>query len=164
MDAASAESRQQLETVMAEIADVHRRLGRLYDALETGKLSLNDLAPRIQALRQQEDQLRATQLELEQMLAERKIQLADENVVKGYVDNLREVLSVSPLTEQKAFIRSFVREVRVTGKEVLLTYTIPLPPEGSLQEWAAVLDTVQYGGPGWIRTNDQSVMSRALCR
>jgi uncharacterized protein involved in exopolysaccharide biosynthesis len=52
MDAAVSENRQRLETVLAEIADVQRRLGRLHDALETGKLSLNELAPRIQALRQ----------------------------------------------------------------------------------------------------------------
>jgi site-specific DNA recombinase len=70
----------------------------------------------------------------------------DTDVVRSYVENLRDVLSNSSLVEQKAFIRSFVKEVRVTGKEVLLTYTIPLPPEGSLQETAGVLDTVHYGG------------------
>ena len=163
MDVVSMESRQRLETVKAEIADVHRRLGRLYDALETGKLTLSDLAPRIQALRHQEDQLQAARLELEEVLAARKIQLADEKMVRSYVEDLQEVLTNSPLPEQKAFIRSFVKEVKVTGKEVLLTYTIPLPPEGLLQESAAVLDTVPLGGLGWIRTNDQSVMSRPLC-
>lgn len=154
MDAAASETRQRLETVTAEIADVHRRLGRLYDALETGRLTLNDLAPRIQALRHQEDQLQAARLDLEELLAERKIQLADEKVVRSYVEDLREVLTNSPLPEQKAFIRSFIKEVRVTGKEALLTYTIPLPPEGLLQESAAVLDTVHHGGPKRIRTPD----------
>ena len=163
MDAAASETRQRLETVAAEIADVHRRLGRLYDALETGKLSLNDLAPRIQALRHQEDQLQAARLELEELLAERKIQLADEKVVRSYVEDLREVLAGSPLAEQKAFIRSFVKEVKVTGKEVLLTYTVPLPPEGLLQESAAVLDTVPLGGPTRTRTWNRAVMSRLLC-
>ena len=144
MDAAASEHRQRLETVMAEIADAHRRLGRLYDALETGKLTLNDLAPRIQALRHPEDQLQAAQLELEELLTERRIQLADEKMVRSYVENLREVLTNSSIPEQKAFIRSFVKEVKVTGNEVLLTYTIPLPPEGSLQETAGVFDTVHY--------------------
>ncbi|MFC1994721.1 recombinase family protein [Chloroflexota bacterium] len=152
IDTAASETRQRLETVMAEIADVHRRLGRLYDALETGKLTLNDLAPRIQALRQQEDQLQAARLNLEYLLADRGIQLADEEVVRSYVDDLREVLANSSIPEQKAFIRSFVKEVRVSGKEVVLTYTIPLPPEGTLQEPAAVLDTVHYGGAGGTRT------------
>ena len=146
MDAAASETRQRLETVAAEIADVHRRLGRLYDALETGKLSLNDLAPRIQALRHQEDQLQAARLELEELVADRRIHLADEKVVRSYVEDLREVLAGSPLAEQKAFIRSFVKEVKVTGKDVLLTYTVPLPPYGLLQESAVVLDTVPLGG------------------
>jgi hypothetical protein len=84
---------------------------------------------------------------VDRLLGERKIQLADEEVVRSYVEDLKEVLSSSPLAEQKAFIRSFVKEVRVTGKEVLLIYTMPLPPEGSLHETAGVLDTVHYGGP-----------------
>jgi DNA repair ATPase RecN len=103
MDAAVSENRQRLETVLAEIADVQRRLGRLHDALETGKLSLNELAPRIQALRQQQDQLQVARLELVKMLTERKIELADIEVVRSYVQGLREVLSNSPLPEQRAF-------------------------------------------------------------
>jgi DNA invertase Pin-like site-specific DNA recombinase len=157
MDAQASETRQRLEAVTAEIADVHRRLGRLYDALETGKLTLNDLAPRIQALRHREDQLQAARLDLEQLLTERRIELADEKMVRSYVENLREVLTNSSIPEQKAFIRSFVKEVRVTGKEVVLTYTIPLPPEGSLQETAAVLDTVHYGGPFCIKGKTPTV-------
>ena len=35
----------------------------------------------------------------------------------------------STLAERKSFIRSFVKEVKVTGDEVLLTYTMPLPTE-----------------------------------
>ena len=121
MDTGASETRQRLEAVTAEIADVHRRLGRLYDALETGKLTLNDLATRIQSLRHQEDQLQAVRLELEELLTERRIQLADEKVVRSYVEDL---------------------------KEVLLTYTMPLSPEGSVLDTATVLDTVHYGGAG----------------
>ncbi|MEE8374403.1 MAG: recombinase zinc beta ribbon domain-containing protein, partial [Dehalococcoidia bacterium] len=146
MDATMKETRQRLDVVAAEIENVHRRLERLYDALETGKLELNDLAPRIQALRSQEDQLQGARLDLEDRLAQRKIRLADEEVVRGYIADLHDTLANSPLAEQKAFVRSFVKEVKVTGDEVLLTYTMPLSPEGVLQESAGVLDTVQYGG------------------
>jgi hypothetical protein len=48
--------------------------------------------------------------------------------------------------EKKSFIRSFVKEVRVTGDEVQLTYTMPLPPDGVITEKAGVLDTVRHGG------------------
>ena len=162
MDAMMSETRQHLDTVTTEIAEVHRRLERLYDALETGKLSMNDLAPRIQTLRSREDQLQAARLDLDDALAQRKIELVDADVVRSYVENLRDVLSDSSLVEQKAFIRSFVKEVRVTGKEVLLIYTMPLPPEGSLQETAGVLDTVHYGGRYWTRTSDLLRVKQAL--
>jgi len=40
-----------------ELEDVESRLHKLYNALETGKLELEDLAPRIKALRTQKDDL-----------------------------------------------------------------------------------------------------------
>ena len=67
-------------------------------------------------------------------------------IVTRYVDDLRGLLSQSSLYEQKAFIRSFVKEVRVTGTNVLITYTIPLPPDGAIDEQARVLSIVHGGG------------------
>ena len=37
----------------------------------------------------------------------------------------------------------------MTGKDVLLTYTLPLSPEGISEERIGVLSTVQHGGP-WL--------------
>jgi len=48
--------------------------------------------------------------------------------------------------ERRAFIRSFAKEVKVTGDSALLTYTIPLSPKGIPEEKVGVLSTVQYGG------------------
>ncbi len=164
MDAATKDYKERLRGIAGELADVRRRLDRHYEALETGMLSLSDLAPRIQALRHRQEHLEAAEEELEGRLAGRKAELASLEVVTRYVEDLRELLSQSPLTERKAFIKSFVKEVLVTGKEVVLTYTIPLPPEGILKEHAEVLPIIQSGGLGRIRTCDQPVMSRPLCR
>jgi hypothetical protein len=41
-------------------------------------------------------------------------------LVLDYADDLRSLLMNSSLAERKAFIRSFVEEVRVTGDEVVL--------------------------------------------
>ena len=54
------------------------------------------------------------------MLTNRRVQLADMEMVMGYVEDLRGLLSQRSLSEQKAFIRSFVKEVRITGKDVLI--------------------------------------------
>ncbi|HEY92608.1 MAG TPA: hypothetical protein G4O17_02545 [Dehalococcoidia bacterium] len=58
-------------------------------------------------------------------------------------------LNQSSLPGRRAFVRSFIEEVRVTGEEVLLTYTIPLTPTGASEDKVGVLPTVYYGGRYW---------------
>ena len=60
------------------------------------------------------------------------------------------IVSESTLTERRAFIRSFVKEVTVTEKEVVLTYTMPLPSEAIIEEQSAVPSIVHHGGQYWI--------------
>jgi len=57
------------------------------------------------------------------------------------------VIEKSMLVERKAFVRSFVNEVRVTGEQVLVNYIIPMSPPKLKDEKNPVLDIVQYGGP-----------------
>jgi len=159
MDAAASEYRERLKVVSVEITGVNQRLERLYDALETGSLQLTDLAPRIKRLRERQEQLRVTKLELENLLSDRKVEFADPETVKNYVADLYNLLGESTLVERKSFIRSFVKEVRVTGAEVLMTYTIPMPPKQLSQETLLVPPIVHYGGPLWARTTDLSLMS-----
>ena len=75
------------------------------------------------------------------------MELADIETVTSYVADLRNLLSESPLTERKSFVRSFVKEVKVTGDEVLLTYTMPMLPKGMLEEKLSVLSIGHDGGP-----------------
>jgi len=153
MDAAAIEYRKCLDTIAAELEDVNRRLERLYDSLETGKLSINDLAPRIQSLRHHQDQLEATREEILELQAGPRAELADIELLVKCVEDLRNLLAQGSLAEQKAFIHSFVKAITVADSEMVLTYTIPLPPEGILQERAGVLPIIQPGSGGWFRTN-----------
>jgi len=57
------------------------------------------------------------------------------------------VIEKSMLVERKAFVRSFVNEVKVTREHVLLNYTILMSPPKLKEEKNPVLDIVQYGGP-----------------
>ena len=152
MDGLSEGYRQRMDGLTNEIADVDRRLERLYDAVETGKIQLADLAPRIQQLRQRREQLQAAKWELEQQLSDRRVELADAETVACCVADLRNSLSDSSLAERKSFIRSFVKEVKVTGDEVLVTYTIPMLPKGITEEKLPVLSIVHGGGGGGTRT------------
>ena len=65
-------------------------------------LQLADLAPRIQQLRQRQEQLDTARRELKHLLSDKKVELADMNTVTGYMANLRNLLSESPLAERKS--------------------------------------------------------------
>jgi DNA invertase Pin-like site-specific DNA recombinase len=147
MDSLAAEYQQRLYSVKDEITDLNCRLERLYDALETGKIQLADLAPRIQQLRQRQEQLQRSKWELEQQLSDRRIELADTKTVTKYVADLRNFINENSLAERKSFIRSFVKAVKVTGDKALLSYTIPMLPRGLCEETLPVLSIVHDGGP-----------------
>lgn len=152
MDSLVPEYRQRLDSIIDEIADVDRRLERLYDALETGKIQLADLAPRIQQLRQRRERLQAARWEMEQQLSDKRVELADSETVARYVADLHDLLNESSLVERKSFVRSFVKEAKVTGNEALLTYTIPMLPRGIIEEKLPVLPIDTPSGEGGTRT------------
>ena len=113
-------------------------------------------------MRQRQEQLLISRMELENLLSDRRVDLADMETVTEYVADLRGLLSESALVERKAFIKSFVKEVTVTGSEVLLTYSIPMSVKGLSQETLAVPPIVHYGGQYWTRTSDLSDVNRVL--
>jgi site-specific DNA recombinase len=83
---------------------------------------------------------------MERLLSCRRVELADTEAVNYYVEDLRGLLGGSSLTERRSFIKSFVKEVKVTDNEVLLTYTIPMAPKGITEEEIEVPFIVHYGG------------------
>jgi len=58
-----------LDTIDAELSEVRFRLSKLYDALETVKLSLDDLASRIRELRTRQDELQKARIQVEADMA-----------------------------------------------------------------------------------------------
>jgi len=145
IDTASGSNRERLDAVDVDLKNTVVRLNQHYDALETGKLIMDELGPRIRELRKQEKTLQVTKWELEALLSARKVQLVDERSVRQSLEDLKGILNDSPLYEIRTFIRSFVREVKVTGNEVLLTYSISMA-EGIVEEQLPVTSIVKDGG------------------
>ena len=153
MDACAADYKKQLESVDIEMHDVSRRLGKLYDALETGVIDLQELAPRIKELRDRQESLTLTKMELEDQFADRKVKLSDFKFIEECADDLSALLSSNgSLAERRSFIRSFVKDVRVKEETVEITYTIPMPPSDIAHGETAVLSLVQHGSAYGIRT------------
>jgi hypothetical protein len=50
------------------------------------------------------------------------------------------------VSEKKAFIRSFIKEVKVTQDNVLLNFTISMQPKGITEEKLGALSIEEDGG------------------
>jgi hypothetical protein len=146
IDIASRKFHEELKTISREEDAISTRLNKLYDAVETGDISLSDLAPRIRELRNRQEKMLVRRGELEAAISDRKVELADMKLVKSYINDLRKTLDDGLLTDRRAFIRSFIKEIVVFNQEVKLVYSIPLLPDGLREEKVGVLPIVPYGG------------------
>ena len=108
MDVNSIQFQDELRTILEDLQDTNHRLERLYDAIETGNVSIADLAPRVRDLRLRNDKLLERKLQLEGLLTDRRVELASPEVVKRFTTEMRKVLELSEFTEKKAFLRSFI--------------------------------------------------------
>ena len=126
MDGVAKEQRQKLETIEAELVDVKRRLGRLYDLAETTDLDIDDFKPRIREHRERQERLEATAEEARAMLSQWREVLDDVETITAYALDMRVFLNESELTERRAFIESFVKEIVVMPDNAVVRYTIPI--------------------------------------
>ena len=171
MDGIAHEQRQRLETVEAELVDVKRRLERLYDLAETTDLNIDDFKPRIRDHRERQEKLETAAAEARAMLSQRREVLDDVETIAAYAQDMSVFLNESELTERRAFIESFVKEIVVQPGNALVRYTIPMPqdsPIGGMDAeevalHAPVLSTVKSGGPGFTVLSLSQKSDLAMC-
>jgi hypothetical protein len=140
-----AEEREKLEVIESQIADIDSRLGKLYDALETGEFRSGELAPRIEALFQKKEELQRAKTEAREALHYNAVDMVDPQVVREHVDDLRGLLDRSSIIEQRSFLKSFVEKIEVGDLEVKMYYTIPIPPSSLPEEKVGVIPFVHLG-------------------
>ncbi len=140
-----AEEREKLGLLQVQIAEADSRLGKIYDTLETGEFKGGELAPRIQALFQKKEELQQAKADAEEALRYQAVDMADPQVVREYVDDLRGLLERSSIVEQRSFLKSFVDRIEVGDSEVNVYYTIPMPPSSLAEETVGVVPFVHHG-------------------
>ena len=145
-----------------QLGDLKERLHKLYNALETGKLEIEDLAPRIKELKAQIDELEQKRLHLSESIRDTRVELLEASVVRAYVDDLKALLSKGSIVEQKSFLRSFVKRIEVNRPQVVIDYTIPLETKKVEPLTREVLPFTQSGSPGRTRTANLVVNSHPL--
>jgi len=50
-------------------------------------------------------------------------------IIQEYINDLKSLLGSSPIVEQRAFLKSFVKEIQVNKEKVTINYTLPMPPK-----------------------------------
>ncbi len=162
MDGVAREQRQKLETIEAELEEVKRRLGRIWQFVESTNIKMSDAADRIKEHRERQEQLETAAQEARAMLAERRVMLESADTIAAFAQEMSDFLKTSEITETKAFVRSFVKEVAVKPGKGSIIYHIPTPEDSPIGGAdaaevtlnAGVMNTVHSGGPGWTRTID----------
>ena len=162
MDGVAREQRQKLETIEQERVEVRRKLDRIWHALETTDLDISDASSRIKGHREREEQLEVAAGEAKKALLERRTFLDNVDTITEFAKDMSDFLKTSSLTESKAFVTSFVKEIRVNTRQATVAYTIPTPdairPNDEIVTptgfGTGVLSSVLCGSAYGIRTRD----------
>jgi DNA invertase Pin-like site-specific DNA recombinase len=146
LDSTNGLLKNKLDDIDLELADVRSRLAKLYDILETGKLNLDDLAPRIKELKAKQDGLMKTRVQTEADMVLEGVQHINAEAVKAYAQDLRSLLEDGDFIQSKAFLRSFVKKIIIDGDKAKIQYHLPMPPDGKRTQEEEVLPINTLGG------------------
>ena len=132
MDGVAAEQRQRLETIEEELEDVKRRLGRIWQVIETTDIEMADASDRIREHRDRKEKLEVAAEEARKLLSDRRQFLDSPDTIATFAEEMSEFLKTSELTETRAFVHSFVKEVEVTPGKATIVYSIPTPEDSPI--------------------------------
>ena len=155
MDGVAAEQRERLESIEAELIEVRRRLDRVWYVIENSELDISDATSRIREHRERQEKLEIAAEEARALLSERRAVLDNVDTIAAFAEDMSDFLMTSEITESRAFIKSFVKEIKVKPGKATVYYTIPMSDDSPIpgrdaEELALhspVLSTVKYGGP-----------------
>ena len=132
-----------------------KKLGRIWRHIETTDTAMADASDRIREHRDRQERLEYFAEQARADLAQRRKVLDNANTIAAYAKDMKDFLNESELTERRAFIQSFVKEIIVVPGDALLRYTVPMPDDSLIPGRSAekvalngsVLPTLPDGGP-----------------
>ena len=170
MDGIASDQRKRLKTIDDELEDVKKRLGRIWNAIETSAIDISDASDRIKEHRERKERLEDAAAHARAVLSERRAHLDDVNTIAAYARDMKDFLEESELTERRSFIESFVKEIMVIPGDALIRYTVPMPNDSFLSGRVtenvalddAVLSTVQVGPPDLTKSRTFTLRFRLV--
>ena len=153
---------QRLERLEQESRSVQKKLERLYAALESGKVDIDDLAPRLKELRAQQREMSGKIDEALDDMNQVGHRPLDVAAMEKHLADLQNLLQSATFQESKTFLASFVRRVEFDKQQVSIEYTVPVASGSASSERAEVRRIGRTGTPGRIRTRDPLLRRQPL--
>ena len=76
--------------------------------------------------RERKERLEDAAADARAIVSQRRAYLDDVSTIAAYAKDMKDFLNESELTERRAFIKSFVKEIIVIPGDALIRYTIPI--------------------------------------
>ena len=171
MDGVAHEQRERLQTIDGELEDVKKQLSRVWHFVaRSDSVDVAEASDLIVELRERKEKLEVAAEEARGLLSERRRFLDSADTIATFAAEMSDFLKTSELTETRAFVHSFVKEIEVKPGKAAIVYSIPTPDDSPIGGADAaevaltgrVRSTVQSGGRYWTRTSDLLRVKQAL--
>ena len=173
MDGVARDQRERLESIDGELEEVKKQLGRVWHFIaKSDSVDVAEASDLIVELRERKETLEVAAEEARGLLKERRQLLDSADTIATFAEEMSDFLKTSELTETRAFVHSFVKEVQVKPGRAAIIYSMPTPEDSPIGGADAaeialngrVMNSVLHGGPCGIRTHDTRIKSPVLCR
>ena len=157
MDGVARDQRERLESIDGELEEVKNQLGRVWHFIaKSDSVDVDVASDLIVELRERKETLEVAAEEARGLLKERRQLLDSADTIATFAEEMSEFLKTSELTETRAFVHSFVKEVQVKPGKAAIIYSIPTPDDSPIGGADAaeialngrVMNSVLPGGPG----------------
>ena len=134
MDSVAREQRKRLKTIENELEDVKRKLGRIWHVIETSDIDTADASDRIRDHLERQERLEDSATEARAILSQRRTVLDGVETISAHAQDMSEFLNQSEMTERRAFVETFVKEIVVIPGNALIRYTMPMPDDSLIPD------------------------------
>ena len=100
-------------------------------------------ADRIQDHKERKERLESAAEGARAILAQRRAVLDDVNTITAYAQDMSRFLKKSELTERRAFIETFVKEIELLPDNAVVRYSVPMPDDSLIPGKKSAGDTAE---------------------
>ena len=164
MDGVARDQRERLESIDGELEEVKKQLGRVWHFIaKSDSVDVAEASDLIVELRERKETLEVAAEEARGLLKERRELLDSADTIATFAEEMSDFLKTSELTETRAFVHSFVKEVQVKPGRAAIIYSMPTPEDSPIGGANAaeialngrVMNSVLSGGPDLTKSRTE---------